>query len=129
MSPRKPTKTLSETEKNKLIEEYRNTSISQRDVAEKYEVSKTQVQKIFEQNNVMKLVRPVKKRKEKNNDSSEAGEDQSPNSVKEFTSVGEMARFAVESPDKNVSKELFAGSRGKCLNYRARKNMFQTENI
>lgn len=78
-------------------------------MAEKYEVSKSQVQKIFEQNNVIKLVRPVKKRKHENN---------STNSIKEFSGLEEMARFAMESPDKNISKELFHESHRKCLYYK-----------
>lgn len=118
MSPRKVTKVLSETEKNELIGEYRNTSISQRDVADKYQVSKTQVQKIFDQNNVVKLVRAAKKKKEKDADAGEFGGNNSSDSIKEFSSVQEMARFAVESPDKNVSRELFPEFQSKCLHYK-----------
>lgn len=128
MSPRKPQKILSEAEKNELIKEYRDTTISQRDVALKYGASKTQVQKIIDQNQVVKLVRPVKKRKQKNDDRS----DNSTDSIKEFSSMEEMARFAVESPDKTVSNKMVFESRRKwslCLFYGNEKNMFQIGNI
>lgn len=129
MSPRKPQKNLSEAAKNELIEQYRNTSISQRDVAEKFDVSKTQVQKIIDQNKVVKLVRPTKKRKQKNYDRSDAGADSRTDSIKEFSSMEEMARFAVESPDKIVPNEMVFESRRKCLYYRNEENMFQIGNI
>lgn len=117
MSPRKPTKILSEIEKAVLIEDYRNTTISQREVANKYNVSKTQVQKIIDQNNVVKLVRSAKKKKPTNVDGSDSDGNNMPETVKEFSSMVDLARFAVDKSDNNVSKELFSKSRRKCMVY------------
>lgn len=48
-SPRKQKKFLTDQEKDKMMLEYRTTKISQRDLAQKWSVSKTYVQRLVKE--------------------------------------------------------------------------------
>lgn len=95
MSPRKNQKFLSEQEKNDLIEEYKHTPISQQKLAEKFDVSKTQVQKVIDHSGAIKMVKRVKKTPNKEQDvdfmSRRAMVRQD---IQEFNSFSELAHFA-----------------------------------
>lgn len=95
MSLRKNQNFLSEQEKNDLIEEYKHTPISQQKLAEKFDVSKTQVQKVIDHSGAIKMVKRVKKTPNKEQDvdfmSRRAMVRQD---IQEFNSFSELAHFA-----------------------------------
>lgn len=96
-SPRKAKKSLTNEEKNQMVQEYKSTKISQRDLADKYDVSKTLVQKV------------LKEEKESVEDILETIDcDGSSSSLQNFDSLEDLDKF-IEFKEQEIDHSVLNG--------------------